>query len=130
MPCKAASAQHHLHLEWVRSADWWRAGHAGVLARQEGKGHWAALKRAFRLLVDDVDDQDPTDPAYVFSGHCPLTVSPPSWPIRAAQAALRWAALVESPCPPSDSGNMPSSAAPLRSRRASSWAGGARHAGV
>ena len=48
--------------------------------RQEGKGHWAALKRAFRLLVDDVDDQDPADPAYVFSGHCPLTVSPPPGP--------------------------------------------------
>lgn len=48
---------------------------AGVLVRQEGKGHWAALKRAFRLLVDDVDDQNPTDAAYVFSGHCPLTVS-------------------------------------------------------
>ncbi len=47
---------------------------AGVLVRQEGKGHWAALKRAFRLLVDDVDDQTPTDAAYVFSGHCPLTV--------------------------------------------------------
>lgn len=47
---------------------------AGVLVRQEGKGHWAALKRAFRLLVDDVDDQSPTDAAYVFSGHCPLTV--------------------------------------------------------
>ena len=47
---------------------------AGVLVRQEGKGHWAALKRAFRLLVDEVDDQNPTDAAYVFSGHCPLTV--------------------------------------------------------
>ena len=47
---------------------------AGVLVRQEGKGHWAALKRAFRLLVDDVDDQNPTDAAYVFSGHCPLSV--------------------------------------------------------
>ena len=47
-----------------------------MLVRQEGKGHWAALKRAFRLLVDDVDDHNPSDAAYVFSGHCPLTVSP------------------------------------------------------
>ena len=47
-----------------------------MLVRQEGKGHWAALKRAFRLLIDDVDDQNPSDAAYVFSGHCPLTVSP------------------------------------------------------
>ncbi len=47
-----------------------------MLVRQEGKGHWAALKRAFRLLLDDVDDQKPRDAAYVFSGHCPLTVSP------------------------------------------------------
>ena len=72
-----ASAQQRLHPEWVGSADWWRVHCAGVLAKQEGKGHWAGLKRAFRLLVDDVDDQDPADPAYVFSGHCPLTVSPP-----------------------------------------------------
>ena len=48
-----------------------------MLVRQEGKGHWAALKRAFRLLIDDGDDQNPSDAAYVFSGHCPLTVSPP-----------------------------------------------------
>ena len=77
---ETVSGQHRLHLEWMGSADWWRACCAGVLTRQEGKGHWAALKRAFRLLVDDVDDQDPADPAYVFSGHCPLTVSPPPGP--------------------------------------------------
>ena len=60
--------------------DWWRVCCAGVLAKQEGKGHWAALKRAFRLLVEEVDDQDPADAAYVFSGHCPLTVSAPPGP--------------------------------------------------
>ena len=55
---------------------------AGVLVRQEGKGQWAALKRAFRLLVDDVDDQNPADAAYVFSGHCPLTVRHCAAPLR------------------------------------------------
>ena len=106
LPSETASVQHHLHPEWVGSADWWRVRRAGVLAKQEGKGHWAALKRAFRLLVDDVDDQDPADPAYVFSGHCPLTVSPPPGPLR-----LSWRA---SMCPPCDSDGMPGKAAPFR----------------
>ncbi len=48
----------------------------GLLVKQEGgKGNFAALKRAFRLLVDDVDDKTPTDIAYVFSGYAPLSVS-------------------------------------------------------
>ncbi|BDA43254.1 Vacuolar protein sorting-associated protein 33A [Coccomyxa sp. Obi] len=48
---------------------------AGLLVKQEGgKGNFAALKRAFRLLVDDVDDKTPTDIAYVFSGYAPLSV--------------------------------------------------------
>ena len=41
----------------------------GLLRRQEGgKGSFATLKRAFRLLVDDIDDKNPADIAYVFSG--------------------------------------------------------------
>ncbi|KAK9915301.1 hypothetical protein WJX75_007269 [Coccomyxa subellipsoidea] len=48
---------------------------AGLLVKHEGgKGNFTALKRAFRLLVDDVDDKNPTDIAYVFSGYAPLSV--------------------------------------------------------
>ena len=48
---------------------------AGLLVRQEGgKGQFGALKRAFRLLVDDVDDKAPQDAAYVYSGYAPLSV--------------------------------------------------------
>lgn len=48
---------------------------AGLLVRQEGgKGHFGAVKRAFRLLVDDVDDKQPADMAYVYSGYAPLSV--------------------------------------------------------
>ena len=45
------------------------------MKQEGGKGNFAALKRAFRLLVDDVDDKTPTDIAYVFSGYAPLSVS-------------------------------------------------------
>ena len=49
--------------------------HAGLLTRQDGnKGNFAALKRAFRLILDDIDDKNPTDIAYVFSGYAPLSV--------------------------------------------------------
>lgn len=45
------------------------------MKHEGGKGNFTALKRAFRLLVDDVDDKNPTDIAYVFSGYAPLSVS-------------------------------------------------------
>ena len=55
---------------------------AGLLVRNEGgKGNFSALKRGLRLLVDDVDDKNPTDTAYVFSGYAPLSVSIPSRPL-------------------------------------------------
>ena len=48
---------------------------AGLVVRQEGgKGQFGALKRAFRLLVEDVDDKSPQDAAYVYSGYAPLSV--------------------------------------------------------
>lgn len=33
-----------------------------------------AVRKALRLFVDDVDEQDPSDVAYVFSGYAPLSV--------------------------------------------------------
>ncbi|KAK9844079.1 hypothetical protein WJX81_004070 [Elliptochloris bilobata] len=56
---------------------------AGLLKRQEsGKPAFPALKRAFRLLVDGVDDRAPADIAFAFSGYAPLLV-------RLLEAAVR-----------------------------------------
>ncbi|XP_037091633.1 vacuolar protein sorting-associated protein 33A-like [Pollicipes pollicipes] len=46
---------------------------AGLL-RAQGRGSYAALRRAFRLTVDDVNEQAPTDISYTFSGYAPLSV--------------------------------------------------------
>jgi hypothetical protein len=35
---------------------------------------FALARKPLRLIVDDVDEQDPTDVAYVFSGYAPLSV--------------------------------------------------------
>lgn len=35
---------------------------------------FAIARKPLRLVVDDVDEQDPTDVAYVFSGYAPLSV--------------------------------------------------------
>ncbi|KAK9830347.1 hypothetical protein WJX72_011177 [[Myrmecia] bisecta] len=65
---------------------------AGLLRRQEGgKSSFGALKRALKLLVDDIDDKNPTDVAYTFSGYAPIS-------IRLVEAAVKaggWGALEE-----------------------------------
>ncbi|KAI5479038.1 ATP binding protein [Pseudohyphozyma bogoriensis] len=38
------------------------------------KSPFALSRKPLRLVVDDVDEQDPTDVAYVFSGYAPLSV--------------------------------------------------------
>lgn len=61
------------------------------MRKQEGKSSFGALKRSLRLLVDDIDDKDPSDIAYVFSGYAPLS-------IRLVEAAVKgpgWASLPE-----------------------------------
>ena len=45
------------------------AGAAGQSATD-----WNAVRKGFKLWVDDVQEEDPTDPAYVFSGYAPLSV--------------------------------------------------------
>lgn len=45
-----------------------------MLKRQEGKSTFGTLKRGLRLLVEDIDDKDPSDIAYVYSGYAPLSV--------------------------------------------------------
>lgn len=48
---------------------------AGLLRKQEGgRSAFAGVKKALRLLVDDVNDMAPTDIAYTFSGYAPLGI--------------------------------------------------------
>ena len=35
---------------------------------------FASLRKALRLLVDDIDEQHPTDISYVYSGYAPLSI--------------------------------------------------------
>lgn len=60
------------------------------MKQEGGKGNFGTLKRAFRLLVDDVDDKIPTDIAYVFSGYAPLTVRPLCIPFWLHASMQRW----------------------------------------
>jgi vacuolar protein sorting-associated protein 33A len=62
--------------------------HAGLVRKQEGKASFGVVKRGLRLLVDDIDDKDPSDIAYVFSGYAPLS-------IRLVEAAVKGAGLPE-----------------------------------
>lgn len=51
----------------------------GLLKKQEGgKPAFPVLKRAFRLLVEGVDDRAPADIAFAYSGYAPLLVR--FWP--------------------------------------------------
>lgn len=45
------------------------AGTAGQTATD-----WNSIRKSLRLWVDDVQEEDPTDTAYVFSGYAPLSV--------------------------------------------------------
>ncbi|OLL23163.1 Vacuolar protein sorting-associated protein 33A [Neolecta irregularis DAH-3] len=49
---------------------------AGLLKPRSpnAKSAWPLLRKALRLIVDDVDDHDPQDIAYVYSGYAPLSV--------------------------------------------------------
>jgi hypothetical protein len=36
--------------------------------------NYQTLKKQFNLIVDDIDEQNPTDIAYVYSGYAPLSI--------------------------------------------------------
>lgn len=38
------------------------------------KSNYSSLRKALKLIVDDVDEQKPDDIAYVYSGYAPLSV--------------------------------------------------------
>ncbi|KAI9592484.1 vacuolar protein sorting-associated protein 33A [Syncephalis fuscata] len=48
---------------------------AGLLVAQgSGRNHYPTLRKQLRLSVPDVDEHQPTDIAYVYSGYAPLSV--------------------------------------------------------
>ncbi|KAH7315837.1 hypothetical protein KP509_21G067400 [Ceratopteris richardii] len=47
---------------------------AGLLKKQGRNTIWPPLIKALKLVVEDVDDANPNDIAYVFSGYAPLSV--------------------------------------------------------
>nr|XP_002737715.1 PREDICTED: vacuolar protein sorting-associated protein 33A [Saccoglossus kowalevskii] len=65
---------------------------AGLL-RPQGQKSYSTIRKSLRLVVEDVNEQNPTDISYVFSGYAPLTVrlaqylSRPGW--RSIEEVLR-----------------------------------------
>uniref|UniRef100_A0A6A7FXZ5 Vacuolar protein sorting-associated protein 33A-like n=2 Tax=Hirondellea gigas TaxID=1518452 RepID=A0A6A7FXZ5_9CRUS len=47
---------------------------AGLLTAQLSKSNYATIRKTLRLIVDDVNELNPTDIAYVHSGYAPLSV--------------------------------------------------------
>lgn len=47
---------------------------APASSRSAPKPPFAQCRKPLRLIVDDVDEQNPQDPSYVFSGYAPLSV--------------------------------------------------------
>lgn len=48
---------------------------AGLVKPQlGGRPNWPTLKRSFRLLLEDIDDKDPSDVAYTYAGYAPLSI--------------------------------------------------------
>ena len=50
----------------------------GLLKRNDGRSTWPTLKKALRLVVDDLPEYEvgaePADMAYVYAGYAPLSV--------------------------------------------------------
>lgn len=47
----------------------------GLLRLQQGsRSTFPAVKKAFRLLLDNVSDTDPSDIAYTYAGYAPLSI--------------------------------------------------------
>lgn len=63
----------------------------GLLKQNDGKSSFSNVRKALRLIVDDVNEEVPNDISYVYSGYAPLLV-------RLVQQALRpggWKAIDE-----------------------------------
>ena len=46
----------------------------GLLKKQESKSSYPALRKNLHLIVEDVNEANPTDIAYVYSGYAPLSI--------------------------------------------------------
>jgi hypothetical protein len=44
----------------------------GLLKKQEGKSSFNVLRKNLQLIVEDIDEKNPNDIAYVYSGYDPL----------------------------------------------------------
>jgi len=57
---------------------WPALARLGLLKRNEGRSSWPTLKKALRLVVDNMPEHDlgeePPDLAYVYAGYAPLSV--------------------------------------------------------
>ncbi|XP_077995309.1 vacuolar protein sorting-associated protein 33A-like [Glandiceps talaboti] len=66
---------------------------AGLL-RPQGPKHYSTIRKSLRLVVEDVNEQNPSDISYVYSGYAPLTVrlaqylARPGW--RSIEEVLRF----------------------------------------
>ncbi|KAF2863438.1 Sec1-like protein [Piedraia hortae CBS 480.64] len=94
-----------------------REAHKGFLNPIAGSAgqtttDWAAIRRSLSLWVDDINESDPQDVAYVFSGYAPLSV-------RLVQCVLQKSYLQGLLNPPK---NAPASGAPVTTS-GSGWKG-------
>ena len=47
---------------------------AGLVKKADARNPYPQLRKAFRLSVDDIDEKEPNDIAYAYSGYAPLSV--------------------------------------------------------
>jgi hypothetical protein len=46
----------------------------GLIKKYDGSPPFAAIRKALRLIVSDINEKDPKDVAYVYSGYAPLSI--------------------------------------------------------
>jgi len=46
----------------------------GLFKKQEGKNNFALLRKNLHLIVEDIDENNPNDIGYVYSGYAPLSI--------------------------------------------------------
>lgn len=68
----------------------------GLLKLQPGgRSTFPAVKKAFRLLLDNVNDTDPTDIAYTYAGYAPLSIRLVEHALRSGEGNSRDSGLEE-----------------------------------
>lgn len=68
----------------------------GLLKLQQGgRPIFPAVKKGFRLLLDNVNDTDPTDIAYTYAGYAPLSIRLVEHALRSGEGSSRDAGMEE-----------------------------------